>query len=111
MCAQAGCGCMALILVIEDDDGIRALLSTVLMGRGYRVSLAEHGQAALQAIAQRRPDLILLDLAMPVMDGRTFLRAYEAQAGPHIPVIVLSVSGGVAYDRYPLHHIDAFLVQ
>src|SRR5258707_3215800 len=99
---------MALILVIEDDDGIRALLSTVLAGRGYRVSLAEHGQAALEAIAQQRPDLILLDLAMPVMDGRTFLRHYEARAGPHIPVIVLSVNGGVAFDPELPRHIAAF---
>ncbi|MEO7863167.1 MAG: response regulator [Nitrospirales bacterium] len=65
---------MAKILVIDDDRGIRDLLNAVLSHRGYHVLLAESGQKGLELYRQERPDVIVLDLKMPEMDGLTVLR-------------------------------------
>ena len=65
---------MAKILVIEDDRGIRNLLEALLSHKGYRVLLAENGEKGFELLRQARPDVILLDLKMPEMDGLTVLR-------------------------------------
>jgi CheY-like chemotaxis protein len=65
---------MAKILVIDDDQGIRHLLDTLLRYKGYSVLLAENGQRGLELIRQELPDVIVLDLKMPEMDGVTVLR-------------------------------------
>jgi CheY-like chemotaxis protein len=64
---------MAKILVIEDDRGIRNLLEALLSHKGYRVLLAENGEKGFELLRQARPDVILLDLKMPEMDGLTVL--------------------------------------
>lgn len=64
---------MAKILVIEDDRGIRNLLDALLSHKGYRVLLAENGEKGLELFRQARPDVIVLDLKMPEMDGLTAL--------------------------------------
>jgi CheY-like chemotaxis protein len=88
---------LARILVVEDDPGLRETLAEVLAERGYEVSCAADGRAALAELDDRPPpSVILLDLAMPVMDGWTF-RA-EQRRDPRyasIPTIVLSASLGV----------------
>src|ERR1700741_2927424 len=61
------------ILVVEDQEDARAALSGFLEAKGYIVACAENGLAALDEIKTRKPRLILLDLAMPVMDGYTFM--------------------------------------
>jgi DNA-binding response OmpR family regulator len=81
-----------LIMTIDDDVRMRQLLSRALVSEGYDVVAAEHGAAALDLIAQTPPDLILLDLDMPVMDGRAFGMAYQRAPGHHAPIIVLSAS-------------------
>jgi len=65
---------MAKILVIDDDRGIRHLLDALLRDKGYSVLLAENGQKGLELFRQERPDVIVLDLKMPEMDGLTVLR-------------------------------------
>ena len=65
---------MAKILVIDDDRGIRHLLDALLRQKGYEVLLAENGQRGLELFRQERPDVIVLDLKMPEMDGLTVLR-------------------------------------
>jgi CheY-like chemotaxis protein len=65
---------MAKILVIDDDRGIRHLIDIVLRHKGYNVLLAENGQRGLELFCQERPDVIVLDLKMPEMDGLTVLR-------------------------------------
>ena len=65
---------MAKILVIDDDRGIRHLIDIVLRHKGYHVLLAENGQRGLELFRQERPDVIVLDLKMPEMDGLTVLR-------------------------------------
>ena len=84
---------MASILVVDDDALIRSTVSEALRDEGYDVAEAENGAQALSAVQRHGPDLIVLDLMMPVMDGWEFLRncgALEACAGR--PVIVMSAA-------------------
>jgi DNA-binding response OmpR family regulator len=60
---------MARVLVVEDDDAIGTALTAVLEGAGYRVSRTPSGAAALRAVDDDRPDVVLLDLGLPDMDG------------------------------------------
>jgi DNA-binding NtrC family response regulator len=64
---------MAKILVIDDDRGIRHLLDAILRRKGYDVVLGENGQRGLELFRQEHPDVIVLDLTMPEMDGLTVL--------------------------------------
>jgi len=65
---------MAKILVIDDDQGILRLLDTLLRRKGYDVVLAESGRKGLELFRREQPDVIVLDLKMPVMDGLTVLQ-------------------------------------
>jgi CheY-like chemotaxis protein len=90
---------LARILLVEDDPGLRDTLAEVLSERGYEVTCAPHGLAALAALAELGPrpppSVILLDLAMPVMDGWTFrARQRRDPRFASIPTIVLSASLG-----------------
>src|SRR5262245_60004073 len=79
------------ILVVDDDPDILEALSEILEAEGYRMDRARHGQEALSRIDQRRPDLILLDLMMPVMDGWEFSQALHRRGDCRdVPVVVLS---------------------
>ena len=62
------------VLVAEDDDDLRESLSLVLRSEGFRTQAAANGQQALALCRAQRPDVVLLDLHMPVMDGYEFLR-------------------------------------
>jgi CheY-like chemotaxis protein len=78
-----------LILVVDDEKAIRELLSRVLSINGYEVEGAADGFEALARVAARRPDLVLLDLMMPVLDGWSVLDRLREHADPP-PVIVVS---------------------
>ena len=80
------------ILVVDDDESIRQFIAMALGDRGYEIFTAEHGRAALERIATTPPDLILLDMRMPVMDGWAFAQAYRKAPGPHAPVVVLTAA-------------------
>jgi two-component system KDP operon response regulator KdpE len=77
-----------LILVVEDDPPIRALLRTVLTADGYRLTEADTGERAVRAAAQQPPDLVILDLGLPDIDGQDVLRRLREWLTA--PVIVLS---------------------
>jgi len=66
---------MATILVVDDEVGIRELLSEILSDEGHTVRLAEHATAAREARVRERPDLVLLDIWMPDTDGISLLRS------------------------------------
>jgi CheY-like chemotaxis protein len=83
---------MAKILVIDDEQGIRDLLDTLLRRKGYDVVVAESGQKGLDLFRQEHPDIIVLDLKMPEMDGLTVLRQIRG-LDPRIPVIILTGAG------------------
>ena len=80
---------MAKILVIDDERGIRHLLDTYLCHKGYEVLLAENGQKGLELLRQERPDVIVLDLKMPKMDGLTVLQQVRSLNRTQ-PVIIYS---------------------
>jgi DNA-binding response OmpR family regulator len=75
------------ILIVDDDESIRQVVRLCLMDEGFEVREAPNGQAALDALDEFQPELILLDLRMPVMDGREFARRYESVSGAHAPII------------------------
>ena len=66
---------MATILVVDDEFGIGELLEALLEDDGHRVLVAMNGRHALERIAEAKPDLVISDLMMPVMDGAGLLRA------------------------------------
>src|ERR1700686_2905857 len=75
------------ILIVDDDESIRQIVRICLTDEGYEVFEAQNGQVALNTLNELTPDLILLDLRMPVMDGWEFARAYEKLPGPRAPVV------------------------
>jgi len=98
------------VLVVDDDPDARARLRHVLTRNGWTVSEAGNGQEALDLVAHAPPQLILLDLTMPVMDGFTFLHELRGRPGcGDIPVVVLSARDLDAADRRRLDGADRVL--
>lgn len=81
---------MAHILVVDDELGIRDLLSEILNDEGHTVELAENAAQARRLRQQARPDLVLLDIWMPDTDGVTLLKEWAGQALLTMPVIMMS---------------------
>ncbi len=81
---------MANILVVDDELGIRDLLSEILNDEGHTVDLAENAAQARAARAQSRPDLVLLDIWMPDTDGVTLLKEWSTAGLLTMPVIMMS---------------------
>lgn len=82
---------MARVLVVDDEFGIVKLLEEVLADEGHRVAIATNGRQALERAAAERPDLVLTDFMMPVMDGAALIKAMAADPGlAGIPVILMS---------------------
>jgi CheY-like chemotaxis protein len=81
------------ILVVEDNHDLSTLVATVLSEDGYRVETASNGEEALASVQRAMPDLILLDVKMPVMDGPEFAREFRARFERDIPIIILTASG------------------
>jgi DNA-binding response OmpR family regulator len=94
------------ILVVDDTEHLRETLATILRFEGYQVMTATDGQLALDALYLADYCLILLDVAMPVMDGLKFLRLYDQQLRPHTPVIVLSGEIGIETQAFPSFVVD-----
>ena len=86
---------MAQILVVDDEMGIRELLSEILTDEGHSVTLAEHAAAARQARSERRPDLVLLDIWMPDTDGVSLLKEWSAANLLTMPVVMMSGHGTI----------------
>lgn len=82
----------AHVLVIDDDASMARMMAMSLRTQGFTVKTAANGVEALEQIAREKPDAIVLDLAMPVMDGRTFYRELRAR-GNATPVLVVSAYG------------------
>jgi two-component system chemotaxis response regulator CheY len=78
------------VLIVDDEPAIRHAVEAALSDEGYEVGTAADGAAALASIDDEKPDAILLDLRMPVMDGYAFLDAYLRRPGPRAAVIVCS---------------------
>jgi DNA-binding NtrC family response regulator len=81
---------MATILVVDDEIGIRELLSEILADEGHTVRLAENAGAARDTRARERPDLVLLDIWMPDTDGISLLKEWKAGGQLTMPVVMMS---------------------
>ncbi len=80
-----------VVLVVDDDEDNIRIVSTILLARGYEVRLARDGRGAVESIRQQRPDLVLLDVMMPGMDGMQVLDHIRADPRTtSLPVILVT---------------------
>jgi DNA-binding NtrC family response regulator len=77
------------ILVVDDEDALRSVLSNELSGAGYDVATASDGEAAISTVQNKKFDLVLLDIKMPKMDGFEVLK-YIKKGYPQVKVIMLT---------------------
>ncbi len=80
------------VLVIDDDGETRALMEMALEEEGYHVYQAEHGLEGLQVLAQHTPDLIVLDMRMPLINGHQFAHELRAHCGRDVPIVVVTAA-------------------
>ena len=78
------------VLIVEDNSDVRRLYAIGLNQRGFEVKLAANGAEAVERIAAERPDVVLLDWVMPLMDGGEVLSKLREATNSSIPVIVIS---------------------
>ena len=102
-----------LIAIIEDDDAIRNLYKVKLEFDGFDVVTANNGKAGLELVEQSKPDLVLLDLRMPVMSGDEMLvKLRETSWGASMRVVVLTnISRAEAPSSLRLLSVDRYLVK
>jgi CheY-like chemotaxis protein len=94
---------MVAVLIVDDDRDIRCTMQEILEEEGYSVATAENGAAALEHLRRIRPQLILLDLTMPVMDGVSFReRQLEDEILAAIPTVVMTARSDAGKDAGPL---------
>lgn len=103
---------MAKILIVDDDPDMRLAISSVLKSRSYEVIEARDGEEALSKLKEEKPDLMVLDLLMPRMDGFAVVKELKnAQEGyPNIPILIVSsIREEASHRRYELevgHKLD-----
>jgi len=99
------------ILVADDEQQLALAVKIRLQSKGYAVVTASDGQQALQLAAQEKPDLILLDVLMPVMDGYSCLRELNTRFGRgKIPVIILTARDRMK-DLFELEGIEDYVIK
>lgn len=99
------------VLIVDDEQQLVLALKIRLQSRGYNVSTAYDGKQALEAMTKEMPDLIILDVLMPVMDGYSFLRELNAQYGRgKIPVVVLTARDRMK-DLFELEGIEDYIIK
>lgn len=87
------------VLVADDEEDVRSLVGRILTDAGFAVELAEDGEATLASVERARPDLLVLDLMMPDVDGYTVLERLRARRDAP-PVVILTARGdGASFDR------------
>jgi CheY-like chemotaxis protein len=98
------------VLIVEDEDAIREVIRDVLEDRGFRVTSARNGAEALSVLDALRPDVLVLDLLMPVMHGWDFMESYvEKTDGQAIPIVVVSVNPALprSFNRFGVRQVVA----
>lgn len=100
---------MKTVLVVDDEFGIADVLAMVLEDEGYRVLSAANGRQGLDRLAETRPDLVILDFMMPLMDGTALGRAIRSDpAMADVPIVMMSAVPEAAV-RERFDGYDAFL--
>ena len=99
------------ILIVDDEQQLALAVKIRLQSRGYQVATAGDGRQALEAIEKDRPDLVILDILMPVMDGYSCIREMNNRFGRgKIPVIVLTARDRMK-DLFDLEGIEDYVVK
>jgi CheY-like chemotaxis protein len=80
------------VLVVDDDRDMREVVQMMLVVSGYEVRCARNGREAVEAVADRRPAVVLLDMLMPVMDGWQCARELRARYGSGVPIVVVTAA-------------------
>jgi CheY-like chemotaxis protein len=96
------------VLIVEDEEPIRRVIADVLEECGYSVMLAGNGLEALKALDTARPEVMVLDLLMPVMHGWTFMESYlEKTDGQPVPIVVVSVNPALprSFSRFGVREV------
>jgi CheY-like chemotaxis protein len=107
-CAHLPCP----VLLVEDHADLRAMMRRMLEQEGWAVAEAENGRVALDRVAENRPELIVLDLMMPEMDGFSFLEALrQNEAWRAIPVVVVTAKDLTAEDHQRLNGYVRCIIQ
>ena len=113
---------MARILIVDDEPDIRYMMRLIFEGAGYQITEARHGLAGLKSVQSRRPDLVITDVMMPMMDGLEFIERLRADPKTAaIPILVVSGNSGLAtaadarlpkpFTRRELLHAAALLIR
>jgi diguanylate cyclase (GGDEF)-like protein/PAS domain S-box-containing protein len=105
-----------LLLIVDDDPFMRGMLQNLLKKEGYRIAVASEGRKALEEFQRNQPDLVLMDAAMPIMDGfKACIELKKLKSGADVPVIIITSlddeqsvdkafeSGAVEYVTKPVH--------
>jgi len=92
MTSEAGGRMNLKILIIDDEDALRSVISHRLILEGYEVDTAAHGREGIARCAVSHPDIVITDLLMPEMDGLEVIRTLKAS--PHPPLIIAMSGGG-----------------
>ncbi len=99
------------ILVVDDEEQLALALKIRLQTQGYRVVTAQNGQQAIERALAEKPELIILDVLMPVMDGYTCLRELNTRFGrDKIPIIILTARERMK-DLFELEGIEDYVVK
>ena len=99
------------ILVVDDEQQLALAVKIRLQSKGYQVITAPDGQRALELIEQEQPNLVILDVLMPVMDGYSCLREINARFGrASVPIIVLTARDRMK-DLFELEGIDDYIIK
>jgi len=102
------------ILIVEDDAYIRDAYAEILTGEGYEVNTADNGMVGLDLVKSYKPNLILLDLMLPIMDGKQMLvQVRKIPEFKTLPVIILTNAGTVENERETTfyNNADAFFIK
>ena len=99
------------ILVVDDEEQLALALRIRLQSRGYEVTTAGDGRQALELIERHQPDLVILDVLMPVMDGYTCLREINSRFGRNkLPIIILTARDRMK-DLFDLEGIEDYVIK
>lgn len=100
------------ILLVEDDEDIREMYATTFMKKGFTVFTAHDGRAALEKIQNKKPDLVLLDIMMPNVDGYQVLKEVRKDMTKYVPVIMLTNLDPGHFERHAqFEDVDDYLIK
>lgn len=100
------------ILLVEDDEDIREMYAATFMKKGFTVFTAQDGRSALEKLANKEPDILLLDIMMPNVDGYQVLKEVRKNMKRYVPVIMLTNLDPGHFERHAqFDDVDDYLIK